>query len=65
MSPKLIYIIRFTIAILFILFGVYVLFVRDKINLDSPYNYLFSLLLMVYGSYRFYRAKKSYDEQEI
>lgn len=62
MSPRIVFLIRTTVAVLFILFGIYVLVLKDKINLESPYNYLFSLLLLVYGMYRLYRAKNNYDE---
>ena len=59
MPPKIVYFIRVTVAALFILFGVYVFFFRNKINLESPNNYIFSLLLIVYGIYRIYRAVKN------
>jgi hypothetical protein len=48
--------LKIALALVYIVFG---LFSYNYFGIDSPYNEIFSIALIAYGSYRMYRAVSS------
>jgi hypothetical protein len=57
------FIFKLIIALAFIILGIVAFFVKDKFEIPSLNMNLFSLLVIIYGIFRLYRAKQSYNQQ--
>jgi hypothetical protein len=57
------FIFKLIIALAFIILGIVAFFVKDKFEIPSLNVNLFSLLVIIYGIFRLYRAKKTYNQQ--
>jgi len=60
---KTLFIFKLIIALAFIILGIVAFFVKDKFEIPSLNMNLFSLLVIIYGIFRLYRAKQSYNQQ--
>lgn len=59
-SDKVMYLFRMTIAIAFIILGGVVVWIKDKTTLPEQNAYIFAVILVLYGFFRIYRARKNY-----
>ena len=59
-SDKVMYFFRMTIAIAFIILGGVVVWIKDKTTLPEQNAYIFAVILVLYGFFRIYRARKNY-----
>lgn len=59
-SDKVMYLFRMTIAVAFIVLGGVVIWIKDKTTLPEQNAYIFAVILVLYGFFRIYRARKNY-----